>query len=67
MVGTCLCVTNGSFEALSGGLGLPLRRDRDFDGLVDEQQLLGFSAMFGPSAPVVSQRLVATSLESCTC
>ena len=30
--------------------GLPLRRDRDFDGLVDELQLLGFQALSEPSA-----------------
>ena len=46
--------------------GLLLRRDRDFDRLVDELQLLGFPALPGPSAPVVSQRLPATSFESCT-
>ena len=61
MVGTCVCVTNGSFAALSDELGLPLRRDRDFDGLVDELQLLGFQALSEPSAPVVSQRLVCHS------
>ena len=61
MVGTCLCVTNGSFAALSDEL------DRDFDGLIDEVQLLGFQALSGPTEPVVSLRLVATSFESCTC
>ena len=52
----------------------PLRRDRDFDGLVDELQLLGFQALSEPSAPVVSQRLVchgccsrAASVESPQC
>ena len=41
--------------------GPPLRRDRDFDGLVDELQLLGCQALSDPSAPVVSQRLVCHS------
>ena len=41
--------------------GLPLRRDRDLDGLVDELQLLGLQALSGPSAPVVLLRLVCRS------
>ena len=41
--------------------GPPLLRDRDFDGLVDEPQLLGFQAPSEPSAPVASQRLVCHS------
>ena len=41
--------------------GLPLRVDRDFDGLVDELQVLAFPALSGLSAPVVSQRLVCST------
>ena len=42
--GTCDLCHHGSFATLNKALnwGLPLRRDRDFDGLVDELQLLGF-------------------------
>ena len=43
------------------GRHLSLCRGRDFDGLVDELQLLGFQALSGPQAPVVSQRLVCHS------
>ena len=48
---------------------LPLRRDRDFDGVVDELQLQGFQALCAPSGSVVSQRLVCHSccFKSCIC
>ena len=42
--------------------GLPLRRDRDFDGLVDELQLLGFQAL---SESIGVCRLTTTVCHSC--
>ena len=56
MVGTCLCVTNGSFAALSDELESASVSGQGSRCLVDELQLLGFPALSGPSAPVVSLR-----------
>ena len=46
-----------SRAALSDEPDLLLRRDRDFDDLVDELQLLGLPALSGPPARGVSKRL----------
>ena len=58
--------TTSLSENCNCGIYLPLHQDRDFDGLVDELQLLNLRALSGPSAPIVAERLVCPKSQPCS-